>query len=334
MDMAGEERERLSVTPYRLEGKRVFIAGHSGMVGSALLRRLAREMIVPVTISHAELDLRDQAAVRCWFAANRPQAVFMAAGKVGGIAANDARRAEFIFDNLMMTANVVDAAYRAGVEKLMIFGSACLYPKNSPQPIGEEMLLTGGLEPTNEPYAVAKIAGVKLAESYRRQYEADFISVMPTNLYGPGDNYHPEDSHVIAALIRRFHAARMIGAPEVTVWGTGMPRREFMHVDDLADAAVHVMRHHSSEAIVNIGTGVDHSIGALARMIAAMVGYAGAIRFDGARPDGVARRLLSVERLGRLGWRASITLEDGLPTAYRDFLTRFDPVAPRQAGPS
>lgn len=310
------------MAPYELDGKRIFVAGHRGMVGSALLRRLGAENARALTAARSELDLCDQREVHDWFETHRPHAVFMAAGKVGGIAANDALRAEFIFENLMVAANVIHAAHRSGVEKLLFFGSACIYPKFAPQPIHETALLTGPLEPTNEPYAVAKIAGVKLVEAYRRQHGADFISVMPTNLYGPGDNYHPEHSHVIAGLIRRFHAAKMAGAAAVSVWGTGTPLREFMDVDDLADAAVHLMRHHSSDAIVNVGTGVEHSIAELAGMIAATVGFAGAISFDPTRPDGVPRRLLDSGRLAALGWRARTTLEVGLKRAYRDFLAR------------
>ena len=307
-------------TPFELKGKTVFVAGHRGMVGAALMRRLAQENVELLTVPRSEVDLRDQAAVSGWFTAKRPQAVFLAAAKVGGIVANDTLRAEFLYDNLIIATNVIHAAHVHGVEKLMFLGSSCIYPRLASQPLREDSMLTGPLEPTNEPYAIAKIAGIKLAEAYRRQYGADFISVMPTNLYGPGDNYHPEYSHVVAALIRRFHEARISGASDVVVWGTGTPRREFLYVDDLADACVHLMKTYSSEELVNIGTGEDITIAEFARVVAKVVGYTGSISLDPARPDGTPRKLLDVGRLAKLGWRARTSLEDGIRLAYAAYL--------------
>ncbi len=305
---------------YSLEGKRVYVAGHRGMVGSAIARRLASERCEILTASRAEADLREQAAVTRWFAANRPHAVFLGAAKVGGILANNTLRAEFLYDNLMIAANVIHAAHTSGVEKLMFLGSSCIYPRLAPQPLREDVLLTGPLEPTNEPYAIAKIAGIKLCEAYRAQYGADYISVMPTNLYGPGDNYHPEHSHVVAALIRRFHEAKISGAKEVVVWGTGTPRREFLYVDDLADAAVHLMRSYSSPDLVNIGTGEDVTIAEFARQVAQTVGFSGELVFDTTKPDGTPRKLLDVSRLAKLGWRATTPLTEGLRRAYGSYL--------------
>ena len=247
--------------------------------------------------------------------------VFLAAAKVGGIVANNTLRAEFIYDNLMISANVIDAAWRHGAEKLMFLGSSCIYPKLAPQPLREDSMLTGPLEPTNEPYAIAKIAGIKMVEAYRSQYGSDFISVMPTNLYGPGDNYHPEYSHVVAALIRRFHEAKLAGVSEVVVWGTGTPRREFLYVDDMADACVHLMKTYSGDELVNIGTGEDITIAEFARVVAKTVGYTGALGFDPSRPDGTPRKWLDVSRLTKLGWRASTSLEEGIRLAYRAYLT-------------
>jgi GDP-L-fucose synthase len=306
--------------PFDLKGKRVFVAGHRGMVGSALVRRLAREDVEILTVSRSEIDLRDQAAVGRWFAAMRPQVVFHAAAKVGGIVANNTLRAEFIYDNIMLAANVIQAAHANGVEKLLFLGSSCIYPRLAAQPLREDSLLTGPLEPTNEPYAIAKIAGVKMVEAYRQQYGCDFISIMPTNLYGPGDNYHPEYSHVVAALIRRFHEAKESGAREVVVWGTGTPRREFLYVDDMADASVHLMKHYSDGTLVNVGTGEDISIAEFARVVAQTVGYAGEIAFDPSKPDGTPRKLLDVGKLAQLGWRATTPLADGIKLAYRAFL--------------
>src|SRR6202047_731682 len=250
-------RSPMASTPFELAGKTVFVAGHKGMVGGALVRRLAREGVELLTVGRSEVDLRDQAAVFDWFAETRPQAVFLAAAKVGGIVANNTLRGEFIYDNLIIAANVIQAAHVNGTVKLMFLGSSCIYPKLAPQPLREDSVLTGPLEVTNEPYAIAKIAGIKMVEAYRSQYACDFINVMPTNLYGPGDNYHPEYSPVVAALIRRFHEAKVAGLPNVVVWGTGTPRREFLYVDDLADACIHLMKTYSSEALVNIGTGED-----------------------------------------------------------------------------
>src|ERR1700760_2737082 len=270
----------MATTPFELKGKTVFVAGHRGMVGAALTRRLAQEDVEILTAPRREVDLRDQAAVSSWFAANRPQAVFMAAAQVGGIGANNTLRAEFLYDNLIIAANVIHAAHVNKTEKLMFLGSSCIYPRLASQPLREDSMLTGALEPTKEPYAIAKIAGIKLAEAYRSQYGDDFISVMPTNLYGPGDNYHPEYSHVVAALIRRFHEARVNGVPDVVVWGTGKPRREFLYVDDMADACVHLMKTYSHHEMVNIGLGEDIAISEFARVVAATVGYKGTISYD------------------------------------------------------
>lgn len=306
--------------PFELKGKSVYVAGHGGMVGSALVRRLAREDVQLVTVDRREVDLCHQAAVFDWFAKTRPQVIFLAAAKVGGIVANDTLRAEFIYDNITIAANVIQAAHQNGAEKLMFFGSSCIYPKLAPQPLREDSVLSGPLEPTNEPYAIAKIAGIKMAQAYRSQYGSDFISVMPTNLYGPGDNYHPELSHVVAALIRRFHEAKVAGARSVAVWGTGTPRREFLYVDDMADACVHLMKSYSSADLVNIGTGEDITIAEFARVVAEVVGYGGEITFDTSRPDGTPRKLLDVSRLARLGWRARTWLVDGMRQTYQAFL--------------
>src|SRR3954463_10121119 len=273
-----------------------------------------------VTVDRREVDLRNQAAVFDWFAKTRPQVIFLAAAKVGGIAANNTLRAEFIYDNIAIAANVIQAAHQNGADKLMFLGSSCIYPKLARQPLHEDSILTGPLEPTNEPYAIAKIAGVKMVEAYRSQYGSDFINVMPTNLYGPGDNYHPEYSHVVAALIRRFHESKTSGASGVVIWGTGTPRREFMYVDDLADACVHLMKTYSSSELVNIGTGEDITIAEFARVVAAVVGYTGTISFDPSRPDGTPRKLLDVGRLAKLGWRARTSLTSGIRLAYQAFL--------------
>jgi GDP-L-fucose synthase len=313
--------------PFELKGKTVFVAGHGGMVGFALMRRLARENVELLTAARGELDLRDQAAVFGWFAEKRPQVVFFAAAKVGGIAANNALRAEFIYDNLIIATNVIHAAHLNGAEKLMFLGSSCIYPKLAPQPLHEDSILTGPLEPTNEPYAIAKIAGIKMVEAYRSQYGSDFINVMPTNLYGPGDNYHPEYSHVVAALIRRFHEAKVSGISNVMVWGTGTPRREFLYVDDMADACVHLMKTYSSDELVNIGTGEDIAIAEFARLVAATIGYTGKISFDPSRPDGTPQKLLDVGRLAKLGWRARTSLEDGIKLAYQAYLNESKRVA-------
>ena len=295
------------------------------MVGSALVRRLARENVEILTVSRKELDLLDQAATNRWFAAMRPQVVFHAAAKVGGIVANNTLRAEFIYENLLIATNVIHAAHVQGVEKLLFLGSSCIYPKLAPQPLREDSLLTDTLEPTNEPYAIAKIAGVKMAEAYRDQYGSDFISIMPTNLYGPGDNYHPEYSHVVAALIRRFHEAKETGAPEVVVWGTGTPRRECLYVDDMADASIHLMKNYSEGGLINVGSGEDISIADFAHVVARTVGYTGKIVFDTSKPDGTPRKLLDVGKLARLGWRASTSLDDGMKLAYQAYLDERSP---------
>ncbi|MGY8685025.1 GDP-L-fucose synthase [Bradyrhizobium sp. UFLA05-153] len=310
----------MASTPFELKGKTVYVAGHRGMVGSALVRRLAQEDAKLITTSRNEVDLCNQAAVFDWFAKTRPQVIFLAAAKVGGIVANNTLRAEFIYDNIAIAANVIHAAHLNGAQKLMFLGSSCIYPKLATQPLREDSMLTGPLEPTNEPYAIAKIAGIKMAEAYRSQYGSDFISVMPTNLYGPGDNYHPEYSHVVAALIRRFHEAKLSGIDNVVVWGTGTPRREFLYVDDMADACVHLMKTYSSPELVNVGTGEDITIAEFARVVAAAVGYRGEISFDTSRPDGTPRKLLDIGRLAKLGWRASTSLEDGIRRAYAAFL--------------
>jgi GDP-L-fucose synthase len=306
--------------PFELKGKTVFVAGHGGMVGTALVRRLTSENVELLTVKRSELDLRDQAAVFAWFAKIRPQVVFLAAAKVGGIVANNTLRAEFLYDNLIIAANMIHAAYLNGSEKLMFLGSSCIYPKLAPQPLREDSMLTGPLETTNEPYAIAKIAGIKMVEAYRSQYACDFINVMPTNLYGPGDNYHPEYSHVVAALIRRFHEAKVSGSQNVVVWGTGTPRREFLYVDDLADACIHLMKTYSSPELVNIGTGEDITIAEFARVVSAVVGYTGTFSFDPSRPDGTPRKLLDVSRLAKLGWRARTSLEDGIRLTYEAYL--------------
>ena len=305
---------------FALAGKRVYVAGHRGMVGSALVRRLSTEACEIVTVDRRTVDLRNQAAVDLWFKNERPDVVFLAAAKVGGIHANNMYRADFIFENLIIACNVIHAAHIHGTSKLMFLGSTCIYPRLASQPMSEDAMLTGPLEPTNEPYAIAKIAGIKLAELFRRQYGDDFISVMPTNLYGPGDNYDLENGHVVAALIRRFHEAARIKAPSVTVWGTGNPRREFLHVDDLADACVFIMKHYSDVGLLNIGTGKDQSIAEFASIVAEVVGFKGEITFDPSRPDGTPRKLVDVSRLNQLGWRPSLKLREGLQRTYRSFL--------------
>lgn len=304
---------------------RIYIAGHRGLVGAAIHRRLLAEGYTNfITATSSELDLREQAAVRSFFADQRPDYVFLAAAKVGGILANDTYPAEFIYENLMMEANVIDAAYRNQVTKLLFLGSTCIYPKMAPQPLKEEYLLTGSLEPTNEWYAVAKIAGIKLCQAYQRQYGARFISAMPTNLYGPGDNFDLEKSHVMPALIRKFHAAKVNGEPSVVVWGTGKPLREFLHVDDCAKACAFLMENYEGSGIVNIGTGSDVSIGELAALVKRVVGYAGEIVFDATKPDGTPRKLVDIGRILGLGWRPEITLEDGVSDAYAWFLANVD----------
>jgi GDP-L-fucose synthase len=302
---------------YDLAGKRVWVAGHKGMVGAALARRLAREDCEILTVDRAEVDLTRQSAVEAWVRANRPDAVFVAAAKVGGILANDSFPADFIYANLAIGANIVHAAHLSGVEKLLYLGSSCIYPKLAPQPIDEDALLTGPLEPTNEWYAVAKIAALKLCQAYRRQYGADFISAMPTNLYGPGDNFDLASSHVMPALIRKTHDAKLAGADSLVMWGSGSPRREFLHVDDCADALVHLMKYYSGDQHVNVGSGDDVSILELARLIAGVVGFQGAIIQDLSKPDGAPRKLMSADRLRALGWRPTIDLDEGVALTYK-----------------
>jgi GDP-L-fucose synthase len=296
---------------------KIFVAGHRGLVGSAIVRRLRAEGFDNLLLrTRDELDLTDAIAVRRFFDVERPQYVFFSAAKVGGIWANDTFPAEFITENLQLALNTIQAAHRSGVEKLLFLGSSCIYPKFAPQPMKEEHLLTGVLEPTNEPYAVAKIAGIKLCQSYNRQYGTRFISAMPTNLYGPGDNFDLATSHVLPALLRKFHEARESGAPRVVVWGSGTPRREFLHVDDLAEACLFLMENYESSEIVNVGTGTDVAIGELAELIAEIVEYPGEIVFDSTKPDGTPRKLLDVSRLSDLGWRAQIPLREGVERTY------------------
>lgn len=310
--------------------KRIYVAGHRGMVGAAIIRALTRRGHADIiTRTHAELDLTDQAQVRAFFQAEKIDQVYLAAAKVGGIHANNTYPAEFIYLNLMMEANVIHQAWNAGVQKLLLLGSSCIYPRMAEQPIKESYLLTGKLEPTNEPYAIAKIAGIKLCESYNRQYGTDYRSVMPTNLYGPGDNYHPENSHVIPALIRRFHEAKINGADHVVIWGTGIPKREFLYVDDMADASVYVMELDNAayqahtepmQSHINVGTGQDVTIRELAQTIMHTVGFQGELTFDASKPDGTPRKLLDVANLGGMGWTAQVSLAAGLKQTYEDFL--------------
>jgi GDP-L-fucose synthase len=301
-----------------------FVAGHRGLVGSAIVRRLEAAGCPSIlTAGREELDLRDQAAVDRWFEAHRPETVYLVAGTVGGIWANSTRPAEFIYDNLMIHATVVHAAWKTGVRKLLYLGSSCIYPREAAQPMAEEALLTGALEPTNEPYAVAKIAGIKLCQAYRRQYGCDFVSAMPTNLYGPGDNFDLEGSHVLPALIRKFHEAKVAGRDSVTIWGTGSPRREFLHVDDLADACVFLMERYDEDEHVNVGTGEDLSIRELAETVRDVVAPGVKLEFDTSKPDGMPRKLLDVSRLHQLGWRHRIALADGIRTTYAWFEENF-----------
>ena len=309
---------------YDLRGKRVWVAGHGGMVGSALVRRLTAEECEILTAGRDRLDLLDQAAVRSWMARERPDAVFLAAARVGGILANDRLPADFLYDNLMIEANVIEAAFRSDVAKLCFLGSSCIYPKFAEQPIREESLLTGPLEPTNQWYAVAKIAGIKLAQAYRTQHGRDFISAMPTNLYGPGDNFDLQSSHVLPALIRKAHEAKLAKAPSITIWGTGTPRREFLHVDDCADACAHLMKTYSGAEHVNVGSGEDVTILELTRMVCAIVGFGGEIVTDDTKPDGTPRKLLSIDRLRSLGWSPRIDLRQGIAATYRWFLDQAE----------
>jgi GDP-L-fucose synthase len=313
--------------------KRIYVAGHRGLVGSAIVRALRkRDCTNIITRTHAELELTDQEQVRSFFAAEKIDEVYLAAARVGGIHANNTYPAEFIYDNLMVQANVIDAAWRSGVNKLLFLGSSCIYPRLAEQPIKEEYLMAGSLEPTNEPYAIAKIAGIKMCESYNRQYDTDFRSVMPTNLYGPGDNYHPENSHVIPALIRRFHEAKVNGADKVVIWGTGTPRREFLYVDDMADACVHVMQlersvyeKHTTPMLshINVGTGEDVTIREVAEIIRKAVGFQGAIEFDASKPDGTPRKLMNIAKLTSLGWRPGMRLGEGIKETYECFKAEY-----------
>jgi len=299
---------------------KIYVAGHRGMVGSAIVRKLQQEGYTNiVTRTSKELDLRDQAAVNAFFAQEKPDVVVLAAAKVGGIHANNVYRAEFLYDNLMIECNVIHASHMNGVDRLLFLGSSCIYPKLAPQPLKEESLLTGLLEQTNEPYAIAKIAGIKLAESYRRQYGRNYISAMPTNLYGPNDNYDLNNSHVLPALIRKFHTAKVTGAPSVEVWGTGSPMREFLHVDDLADACFFLLQNYNDELFVNIGTGEDLTIKALAEMIKDIVGYAGELKWNTEKPDGTPRKLMDVSRLHNMGWKHRIGLREGITAVYKEF---------------
>ncbi len=299
---------------------RLYVSGHRGMVGSALCRALAAAGLPdPITFTSSELDLRDQAAVRAMMERERPTHVFVAAAKVGGIHANNVYRADFLYDNLMIEANLIQAAHEVGVEKLLFLGSSCIYPKLADQPLVEDALLTGALEPTNEPYAIAKIAGIKLCEAYRDQHGSNFISAMPTNLYGPGDNYDLQNSHVVPALIRKFHEAKVNGDPTVTCWGTGSPRREFLHVDDLAEACLFLMKEYDGKAFVNVGTGSDLPIKELAELISRIVGYEGDIVWDTDKPDGTPRKLMNCDRIHALGWTHRIGLEEGLRAVYEEY---------------
>jgi GDP-L-fucose synthase len=312
---------------FDLKGKRVYVAGHKGMMGSAIVRRLADEECEILVADRGALDLTDQRATEEWLVRMRPDAIFLAAGKVGGIYANATYPADFIVNNLAIALNVIRGAHAVGVKKLLALGSSCIYPRLAPQPMAEEALLTGPLEPTNEWYAIAKIAAIKLCEAYRRQFGCDFISVMPTNLFGRNDNYHPQDSHVPAALIRRFHEAKLIQAPTVAVWGSGTPRREFLSSDDAADACVFVMKHYSEAGFLNIGTGEDIAIGEFAKLVADVVGYRGKIVYDTARPDGAPQKLLDVSKIRKLGWTPKVRLRDGLVQTYADFLATEGRVA-------
>jgi GDP-L-fucose synthase len=297
------------------------VAGHTGMAGSAIVRRLRQEACDVLVIEHRALDLTRQAQSEDYLFATRPDVVIMAAGRVGGILANDMYPVDFLADNLAMALNCIRVSHLVGVKKLLFLGSSCIYPKLAKQPMSEDLLLTGELEPTNEWYAIAKIAGIKLCQAYHRQYGSDFISVMPTNLYGPGDNYHLEHSHVVAALIRRFHEAKMANAPTVAVWGTGAPKREFLYVDDFADACIFVLKNYSGSQFINIGFGHDLTIAEFARTAAEMIGFAGKIVYDASKPDGTPQKLLDVSRLSALGWKAKVSLRDGIEKAYAHFLT-------------
>ena len=312
----------------QVRGRRVYVAGHRGMVGSALVRRLEQEDCRVVTAGREVADLRRQTEAEELLRELRPDLVFLAAARVGGILANSTYPADFLYDNLMIEANVIRAAHLVGVKKLLLLGSSCIYPKHAPQPIPEDALLTGPLEPTNEWYAIAKIAGIKLVQACRRQYGSDFIAVQPANLYGPGDNFDAETSHVTAALLQRFDEAKRLGSSEVVVWGSGNPRREFLYVEDLADACVFAMKHYSDDRILNVGTGCDLSIAELANLIAEIVGYHGTIVFDPSKPDGTPQKLLDTSRMTTLGWQASVSLREGLDRSYADYVAKMKRVSP------
>jgi GDP-L-fucose synthase len=308
------------VASYSLKGKRIWVAGHRGMVGSAIVRRLACEDCEVLTAQRAEIDLRNQAHTAAWVQATRPNAVFLAAARVGGILENATYPADFLYDNLMIEANIIEASHRAGVEKLLFLGSSCIYPKFAEQPIVEDALLSGALEPTNQWYAIAKIAGVKMAQAYRQQHGRDFISAMPTNLYGPGDNFDLASSHVMPALIRKAHEAKQHGEREIVVWGSGTPRREFLHADDCADACVHLMKTYSESGHVNVGAGEDVTILELTRLVCEIVGFAGAVTHDTSKPDGTPRKLISSDKIRALGWLPKIELHSGIVSTYEWFL--------------
>ncbi len=312
---------------YSFSGKRVWVAGHNGMVGAALVRRLAKENCEVLVVDRKSLDLKDQASTINWIVKTRPDAIFVAAATVGGILANDTRPVDFLYDNLMIEANIISAARRANVAKLLFLGSSCIYPKWAPQPISEEALLTGSLEPTNEWYAIAKIAGIKLCQAYRKQYGSDFISAMPSNLYGPGDNFDLSSSHVVAALLRKAHEAKLAGATEIMVWGSGRPRREFLYVDDCADACIHLMKCYSGDSHINIGSGSDLTILELAELIGMTIGFSGRIKFDLSKPDGTMRKLLDSGKLSALGWSPTTSLTDGLDATYKWYRQHRDTAA-------
>jgi GDP-L-fucose synthase len=318
---------------FSLMGQRVFVAGHRGMVGSALVRRLARENCEILTVGRQQVDLRRQAETEAWITKALPDAVFVAAGTVGGILANDSRPAEFLYDNVMIAGNVIEASRRANVKKLLFLGSSCIYPRLAPQPMSEDALLSGPLEPTNQWYAIAKIAGLKMCEAYRRQYNCNYISAQPTNLYGPGDNYDLRSSHVVPALLAKTYQAKAAGAAEIEIWGTGKPKREFLHVDDLADALVFLMQNYSGEQQVNIGCGEDVSIAELATLIAEVVNFKGAFRYASDKPDGAPRKLLDVSRLRAMGWRPQIPLRAGLADAFTWYLKNVAPKIAQAASP-
>jgi len=311
---------------YSLSGKKVWVAGHRGMAGSAIMRRLERENCQVLTVDRAAVDLRRQAEVEEWMEANKPEAVFVAAGKVGGILANSTRPGEFIYDNMQIEFNVIHGARMVGVEKLLFLGSSCIYPREAPQPMTEDVLLTGRLEPTNEWYAIAKIAGIKLCEAYRQQYGCDFISAMPTNLYGIGDNFDLQHGHVAAALIAKFHRAKAENLPAVELWGSGKPMREFLYADDLADGLVYLMKHYSGVQHVNVGTGREISILELAHLLKEIVGYQGKLTFDSTKPDGMMRKVMNVDRLASMGWKAETGVEEGFRQAYRWYVENIDQV--------